>query len=523
MPAPVARFRIPSRMSTRTVVASLRQRWTVAPDSPAHAHQAHRAYLDTADWRVFRAGFTLEADGAVAATNGSASPVALTLRDQAGRALAGPVEVAAPPGFAGDLPGGSAPWAEVAAAMGDRCLIPQAEMETRVHRFSLRNPDGKITARLVLERHTVAGSRPRVLRLVTVVPLRGYEATAARIAKQLSDSGLVELDAPVLALARAALRQSPPGRVLGPGVDLEPSMPAGQAVGAILGRLREQMLSHEDGVRAQLDHEFLHEWRVALRRARSIIRQVPGVLPPDDVESLGSELGWLGSVTSPVRDLDVYLEELAPDGEGELAPLVSYLVNRRVMAQGELVAALDSARFRRLLESWEALEGAPPDLAAAPESARPAAEVAARSIDRAHRRVLRRGAAIGPDTPPEALHSLRKRAKELRYLLECFQTLYPDDQRSVVVRELKALQDNLGEYQDCQVQAATLRTMADDLLDARTAPASTLMAMGRLADGLDERQSRARAEFDDRFRRFSSPDNRKRFASLTEPISRNGS
>jgi CHAD domain-containing protein len=504
-------------MSTRTVVAALRQRWNVAPEAPV---QVRRAYLDTADWRLFRAGRTLEADSPVA-SNGLAPHLVLTLRDPAGASLAGPTEVSVPvPGLADELPEGPA-WQEVAGAISDRRLVPQAEMETRVHRFSVRNSDDKTTARVVMERHALEGRR--ALRLLTVVALRGYETTAARIVKQLAAAGLAEQDAPVLVLARAALGQTPPGRVLGPGVDLDPEMPAGLAVGAILGRLREQMLSHEDGVRAQLDHEFLHEWRVALRRARSILRQVPGVLPAEAVRGLGSELGWLGDVTSPVRDLDVYLDELAPVRDSELAPLVDYLTDRRTSAQGDLVAALDSDRFRRLLDAWEALEEAAPDPDAAPESIRPAGDVAGKFIDRAHRRVLRRGAAIGPDTAPEALHDLRKRAKELRYLLECFQTLYPDEERSAVVRELKALQDNLGEYQDCQVQAATLRTMAEDLMDARTAPASTLMAMGRLADGLDQRQSQARDEFDDRFRRFSSPANQKRFASLTGHPHRNGS
>ena len=504
-------------MSARTVVATLRQRWTVAPEAPA---RVRRAYLDTADWRLFRAGHTLEADGPIASSNGAVPHVSLTLRDETGGAVVGPTEMTPAPAFAPDLPAGPA-WEDVAAAIGDRCLFPQAEMETRIHRYAIRNADDKTTARVALEHHAPGGGR--VLRLVSVVPLRGYEATAARIVKELSTSGLVELDAPVLVLAREKLGQSPPGRVLGPGVELDPGMPAGRAVGAVLGRLREQMLSHEDGVRAQLDHEFLHEWRVALRRARSIVRQMPGVLPPDELGFLGAELGWLGGVTSPIRDLDVYLDELAPERDGELTPLVSYLTDRRASAQGDLVEALDSDRFSRLLEAWEALEEADPDPASAPEAVRPAADVAGRVIARAHRRVLRRGAAIGPDTPPEALHNLRKRAKELRYLLECFQTLYPADERAAVVRELKALQDNLGEYQDCQVQAATLRTMAADLFDARTAPASTLMAMGRLADGLDQRQSRARDEFEGRFRRFSSPANRKRFASLTEHAPRDGS
>jgi len=128
--------------------------------------------------------------------------------------------------------------------------------------------------------------------------------------------------------------------------------------------------------------------------------------------------------------------------------------------------------------------------------------------------VVRDGRAIGVSSPPEALHELRKRAKSLRYLLECFQSLYPPAELRPAVRELKALQDNLGEYQDCQVQEATLRAMADDLLASRRAPASALMAMGRLADDLRRREAVARTDFDGRFARFASPENRRRFAAL---------
>ena len=38
--------------------------------------------------------------------------------------------------------------------------------------------------------------------------------------------------------------------------------------------------------------------------------------------------------------------------------------------------------------------------------------------------MLRDGGAITPASPPESLHELRKRCKELRYLLEFFGSLY---------------------------------------------------------------------------------------------------
>ena len=76
------------------------------------------------------------------------------------------------------------------------------------------------------------------------------------------------------------------------------------------------------------------------------------------------------------------------------------------------------------------------------------ARLAADRIARAHRRVFRDGGAISATSPPESLHDLRKRCKELRYLLEFFSSLYEPADHWQAVRELKALQDCLGEFQD---------------------------------------------------------------------------
>ena len=58
---------------------------------------------------------------------------------------------------------------------------------------------------------------------------------------------------------------------------------------------------------------------------------------------------------------------------------------------------------------------------------------------------------------------MRKDAKKLRYLLECFGGLLAGGERKAFVKRLKALQDNLGEHQDAEVHADKLRTVADEL------------------------------------------------------------
>lgn len=463
-----------------------------------------RLYLDTADWRLNAAGWTMELEHGTS----------LTLRETQTDEPRVTTEVAGAPTGAGDLPPGPA-WDRLRPVVEGRCLLVQLSAEVRSHRLAALDREGKTTARVELVRYSVGSAEGhRVVRYATVFPVRGYDRSAARIVSVLDGMGLRRVDGPLIVSLLAAAGRPRPGTNLGPGVPLDRSDPAARAIGAILDRLRTHVLANEEGVRHQRDTEFLHDYRVAIRRARSIVRQAAGILPSDQMSNLAAELGWLGGLTSPPRDLDVHLEELATRGEPEIEPLRTYLVGRRREIQGELVAALDSERYKRLLDHWQTLAAAPPS-PEAPDARRPAGEVADEHVARAFRRVIKRGRAIEAASAPEALHDLRKRAKELRYLLECFQTLYPEKERSEAVKELKLLQDNLGEYQDCQVQAGALRVMAEDLMEKQAAPAATLMTLGRLAEDLERRERQARDEFEARFARFSSAENRKRYEALT--------
>ena len=124
-------------------------------------------------------------------------------------------------------------------------------------------------------------------------------------------------------------------------------------------------------------------------------------------------------------------------------------------------------------------------------------------LDRAHRRVLRRGSRITDASPAEDLHDLRKRAKELRYLLETFPpTTDPADAR-VAIKELKALQDVLGTFQDSEAQREALYSFATDMMAADGASARTIFAMGEIAARLQEDQDTSRAQFAAMFERFS--------------------
>ena len=98
-----------------------------------------------------------------------------------------------------------------------------------------------------------------------------------------------------------------------------------------------------------------------------------------------------------------------------------------------------------------------------------------------------------PTGPAEDYHELRKKGKELRYLLELFGIkLFGEETVAPMVKALKGLQDVLGRHQDREVQMAMLRASADEVAGLRGGGAAC-MAMGVLIDRLaiDERAAAA--------------------------------
>jgi len=505
-------------------------------DGPART--VRRLWLDTFDWRLYRAGLTLE-------QSGSRMPVNLILTGRDGSVIAVQQLTAGQriswPALLQALPVGPL-LEQLQPVVGVRALLPVARAVSRVEQQRVRNGDGKTIARVAQDQMSVvfpaAAAAPRRL---SVQPLRGYQAQAGRLADQLiSASGAAAaIQSPLEAALAAAGRR--PGDYSGKIEEqLTASMPAADAVAAVLTGLLDTLTANVSGTVRDIDTEFLHDLRVAVRRTRSALKLAGDALPSGLARRYEPEFSWLGTLSTPTRDLDVYLLDYPAMAAGligatpaELAPLLGHLAAGRAAARRSLARGLRSPRFTQLTQQWrEALATVPqvtgssakgsgsksrgPKGSGPRPGSQPTGQFAAARIGRAHRRVLADGASIAVTSAAESLHDLRKRCKELRYLVEIFGSLYDPALHWRAVRELKELQNCLGEFQDCEVQHAEIRVFADQMMARRTVPAATLLAMGEIAAGLAARQHRARGEFGDRFAAFASPASQARFRALTE-------
>ena len=233
--------------------------------------------------------------------------------------------------------------------------------------------------------------------------------------------------------------------------------------------------------------EFVHELRVATRRARSALRLFKLLFEQEQSTALAEELGWIARLLGAVRDLDVLTARL--EAQFELTGAAQDFRDavrkafhaRRTRAVSELVPALTSERFARLLRTLEdTIPSAAPQRAdaAVPEKDLPAGQFARRRIDKAFSKL-----AALVDRPPESLsdaelHRVRILFKRLRYMCEFFRPLLGDDAAGLI-GAFVGYQDCLGLHQDA---SAALRMLGETREDVPSDDRSEafLLSMGAM-------------------------------------------
>jgi CHAD domain-containing protein len=464
--------------------------------------------LDTFDLRVRRAGGRLTRYG----TNGHPT---FSWQDRAGA-----VDVTSRAKdavrFAWDLPDGPLKQA-LTPVIGVRRLITQAETDVSRTVLEFLDDRSKTVARMRIESGRARRPLPRstwcaLPCILTFTGLRGYEHVYDTLKPVLeSRPGLtrsVEGFDDAILRAVGAL----PSHDREPGADLAPTVLAADGARSIHLALANALRANEPGLRAHLDSEFLHDFRVGVRRTRSLLGQIKDVFPPDALAHFSNEFSWLGGLTGPPRDLDVLVLSLsAPTDDvsvDDLTAVRTLLVDIQEREHKGLVDALDSDRYQRLLHDWTAfLERPAPFHSEAVNAGRPLADVVAERAWRLTRRIARRSESIDENTPADILHALRLDAKKLRYLIDVTPTFYDRADLERILSALKKLQRVLGDFNDAEVQAKRFADCGAALAAAQGSP-STVLALNRLEQQRHQQHDRLRKQVAEIFARFRADETR---------------
>jgi len=230
------------------------------------------------------------------------------------------------------------------------------------------------------------------------------------------------------------------------------------------------MLFHEPGTQMGQVAEELHDMRVATRRMRAALRVFGDYLDKKKWASFEKDLRRTGRVLGEVRDLDVFWEKtqlyqdtLPPERKDELSALQIVWQAERDRAREGLLAYLASQRYRKFKDSFSEFL-ATREAGAAPIFGK-AGEPQPRLLRHVAPVILYRQLAamrafdewtIGSDVPLLRLHQLRIASKGLRYSLEFLEEVLGPESKQLV-KELKKLQDHLGNLQDAVVASNLLR------------------------------------------------------------------
>jgi CHAD domain-containing protein len=474
--------------------------------------ERERAYYDTFDGLLYAAGVSLvHEDGR------------LSLLERETGLIRASVNASAPNKslFAHDVEPGA--LRDALLELTDvRTLLPLVHLHAREGRMSVLDADEKTVVRLTLEEVALAGPngagsqlRPRL----RITPVRGYDEERRHVQATLEhELGFKPAEEPLVDEAVRVGGGVPAGRSAKVDVPLHFEQRADVAAAAVLRALLEVIEANVEGSVEDLDSEFLHDLRVSVRRSRAVQRELGSVFPPRELAPFRAGFRWLQQESGDARDLDVHVLEfevmrsLVPAPmQGDLDVLLDVLSAQRVRARRRLVTALRSKRATVLLSDWRTfLDGLEShDEAERPDAARPIGEVAGTRIRKVYAQMVRMGRAIDAHTPAEDYHELRKKGKELRYLLELFGApLYPGEVVKPMVKTLKGLQDVLGRHQDREVQVSLLRALGPEV-GKRPAPEPALMAIGALIGRLAEDERAARGEFAGRFAEFAAKEQRR--------------
>jgi adenylate cyclase len=237
------------------------------------------------------------------------------------------------------------------------------------------------------------------------------------------------------------------------------------------------------------DQEFVHQFRVSLRRLNSLIKVFKPALPVRFQAQWTKRVKKLSQITGDVRDLDVMCSGIVePMLQSDDLKILSH-------AKAALVA-LESVKQEALVQVQQLRYGGPillfaRDLQELDTDDFPTnlPRFAEKQLSGLHRNAVKRLAKTLKAPTPERAHRFRIALKHLRYSCEFFAPLFDNDEMVEYAKAVAGLQDAFGFINDLHVALSRLHDwVAQQAIPKETREAvaawHTPQAQAVLADAL---------------------------------------
>ena len=504
------KYSLPDDFDEKQFLGKLTDHFTIKK-APAISEKV--VFYDTFDWRLYNKSLVLYACGKK-----------LFLRKLAKSDYLFNADITAVPVFLWEFPESQLKH-RLAPIIKMRALLKLVELHTRSAPYRILDRNQKTVAALAYEeiRSSRNKNTPALATYLWLRPVKGYPKYARDLAKYFQSAGLaVNRQEDIFYKALQKADKKPGSYSAKVNIKLDPSMRSDEATKAILQFLLDVMKINAANMEKDFDTEILHDFRVAIRRTRSALGQVKSVFPVRTTNRFKKDFAFVGKLSNELRDLDVYLlnetgyKAMLPAAlRDDIGPLFNHLRKKRSKALQHVIRGLKSKNYARILQDWEAFLKKPVrESASASNAGSPVIDLACKRIYKKYRGIVKAGSMILQDTADDRLHALRIECKKLRYLMEFFSSLYAPKKISVLIEQLKKLQDNLGDFNDLCIQVEYLLDIAQELPATHRQSKSTLVAIGSLIGTLDREREKVKGAFAKTFTGFASTENRELFREL---------
>lgn len=276
---------------------------------------------------------------------------------------------------------------------------------------------------------------------------------------------------------------------------------------------------HEKGIIRDDDCEFLHQYRVALRRCRALISLLKTLFDPQQKVMLNNELKTLMQKTNLLRDLDVFLYKmddyfscLEHQYHQGLTCFFDELQDERRRAFKELKKWLKTESYEQQCSLVQGL------LAEMETSQTAEGHITSQDFSKGiiwkhfhHAQALCHK--LSNSSPDDAIHQLRISCKKLRYLLEYFSPILPSKIGKEQIKCLKQLQDELGEFNDSSIQILFLT----NYLKNKKATSHRYKAISHLKSITELHHTESKQRVIKQIECFTRPDNTTSYQRLYSP------
>lgn len=292
---------------------------------------------------------------------------------------------------------------------------------------------------------------------------------------------------------------------------MNPEDPICRYGAGVLTRHLLAMQAEVEGVRAAVDVEYVHRMRVASRRLRTALPLFSACLPQKRVKEWEKHIQRVTRALGAARDTDVHLEVLKdyylhltdPADKPGVRRLILRQRQLRVRLQRGVLIALDelqtSGTIPDLLARVEPLASDEGD----PTTSDALYRLAQRAVMADLEDMLEYEPYLFQPERVKELHAMRISAKHLRYSMEIFAPIYPDELKGTL-QIMRKLQTALGEIHDDDVWMVTLPEFMRKEARRVLKYTGSSAPMRRLTPGLghfmEECQRRRAAEYENLLR-----------------------